>query len=136
MPSSIFTLLSGFFEQKGNYGLLYMKVLICYYGEGQRASFMHSLHWSQRSMWYNTLHFFTFKVVHFLHASILNKIFFNGITLAKNQTTNISHYITIHAYWMMRINEFSEVLLSVIGIYWDLPVYFSLSSKLKRCNTD
>lgn len=46
---SIFALLSRFRTQKSNYGLLYIKALICYCGEGQRASFVCSLHSSQRS---------------------------------------------------------------------------------------
>lgn len=47
---SIFALLSRFRTQKSNYGLLYIKALICYCGEGQRASFVCSLHSSQRSV--------------------------------------------------------------------------------------
>lgn len=37
---SIFACLSRFRTQKSNYGLLYIKALICYCGEGQRASFV------------------------------------------------------------------------------------------------
>lgn len=62
---SIFALLSGFCTQKSNYGLLYIKVLICYYGEGQRASFVCSLHWSQMSMNCYALHFLTLTALHF-----------------------------------------------------------------------
>lgn len=64
-PPSIFAFLSGFCTQKSNYGLLYNKVLICSYGEGQRASFVCSLHWSQRSMQCYALHFSTFTAMFF-----------------------------------------------------------------------
>lgn len=64
-PPSIFAFLSGFCTQKSNYGLLYIKVLICSYGEGQRASFVCSLHWSQRSMQCYALHFSTFTAMFF-----------------------------------------------------------------------
>lgn len=61
---SIFALLSRFRTQKSNYGLLYIKALICYCGEGQRASFVCSLHSSQRSAQRSALHFSTFTSVH------------------------------------------------------------------------
>lgn len=47
---SIFAVLSGFYTQKSNYSLLYVRVLICYYGEGHRVSFVCALLWSQRSV--------------------------------------------------------------------------------------
>lgn len=43
----LFALLSRFCTQKSNYGLFYIKVLISYYGEGQRASFICSLYWNK-----------------------------------------------------------------------------------------
>lgn len=61
---SILARLSRFRTQKSNYGLLYIKALICYCGEGQRASFVCSLHSSQRSVQRRALHFSTFTALH------------------------------------------------------------------------
>lgn len=61
---SIFARLSRFRTQKSNYGLLYIKALICCCGEGQRASFVCFLHLSQRSVQHRALHFSTFAALH------------------------------------------------------------------------